>query len=107
MPSLEQYADKYETIRMERRDGVLQMTFHTDGGSFKWGEVPHRELGYAFTDVGSDPDNKVIIMTGTGENFLAGWTSETVPWRTPPPGRTRPSATPPSGTRPIGKANAY
>ena len=86
MASFEQYADKYETIRMERRHGVLQMTFHTDGGSFKWGEVPHRELGYAFTDVGSDPDTKVIIMTGTGENFLAGRVTEPGSWRTPPPG---------------------
>ena len=86
MKSFQEYADKYETIRMERRDGILQMTFHTDGRSFKWGEVAHRELGYAFTDVGSDTDNKVIIMTGTGENFLAGWVGETAPWRTPPPG---------------------
>ena len=23
------YATKYQTIRMERRDGILQMTFHT------------------------------------------------------------------------------
>jgi hypothetical protein len=26
------YATKYQTIRRERRDGILQMTFHTDGG---------------------------------------------------------------------------
>ena len=89
MKSFEEYVDKYENIRMERRDGILQVTFHTDGGSFKWGEVPHRELGYAFTDIGSDPENKVVIMTGTGENFLAGWVSTVAPWKTPPAGSTK------------------
>ena len=28
MATFEQYANKYQTIRMERRDGILQMTFH-------------------------------------------------------------------------------
>ena len=69
MASFEEYANKYENIRMERRDGILQITFHTDGGILKWGEAPHREFGYAFTDIGSDPDNKVIIMTGTGDVY--------------------------------------
>jgi hypothetical protein len=31
MATLADYAEKYQTIRMERRDGILQMTFHTDG----------------------------------------------------------------------------
>ena len=34
---------------------------------------PTGDLGYAFTDIGSDPDNKVVIMTGAGEDFCAGW----------------------------------
>ena len=71
MASFGEYANKYENIRMERRDGILQITFHTDGGSLKWGEAPHREFGYAFTDIGSDSDNKVIIMTGTGDVYCA------------------------------------
>jgi len=32
MASFEQYANKYQTARMERRNGILQMTLHTDGG---------------------------------------------------------------------------
>ena len=88
MKSFEEYAHKYENIRMERRDGIIQVTFHTDGGEFKWGEVPHRELGYAFTDIGSDPDNKVVIMTGTGETFLVGWVGTEAPWKTSPAGST-------------------
>ena len=69
MASLEQYAEKYATVRMERRDGILQMTLHTGGDSLQWGEAPHRELPQAFADVGSDPENAVVILTGTGAAF--------------------------------------
>jgi enoyl-CoA hydratase/carnithine racemase len=69
MARLEDYATKYQTVRMERRNGILQMTFHTDEGSLRWGLLPHREFPAAFADVGSDPENKLIIMTGTGEEF--------------------------------------
>ena len=63
------YATKYQTIRMERRDGILQMTFHTDGGPLQWGLLPHGEFPQAFRDVGADPENKVVILTGTGDVF--------------------------------------
>lgn len=69
MAVLAEYANKYQTIRMERRDGILQMTFHTNGGPLQWGSLPHGEFSQAFRDVGSDPENKIIIMTGTGEAF--------------------------------------
>jgi hypothetical protein len=42
MARLADYAEKYQTIRMERRNGILQMTFHTDGHTLQWGELPHR-----------------------------------------------------------------
>ena len=52
MAKLEEYANKYENIRMERRDGILQVTLHTNGGTLKWGIEPHRDLGHAFEDIG-------------------------------------------------------
>ena len=69
MASLDEYADKYQNIRMERRDGILQMTFHTNGGALQWGGGPHSEFPRAFADVGSDPENRIVIMTGTGDAF--------------------------------------
>ncbi|HEU4367362.1 MAG TPA: hypothetical protein VFV05_03925 [Methylomirabilota bacterium] len=69
MARFEDYATKYQTVRMERRDGILQMTFHTDGGPLQWGLLPHGEFPQAFRDVGSDPENKVVILTGTGETY--------------------------------------
>jgi enoyl-CoA hydratase/carnithine racemase len=82
--SLEQYADNYRHIRMERRDGILQMTFHTDGGPLQWGGGPHEEFPRAFADVGSDPGNRVVIITGTGDAFSGPQgTAAGAPKRTP------------------------
>ncbi|TMA56480.1 MAG: enoyl-CoA hydratase/isomerase family protein [Deltaproteobacteria bacterium] len=71
MARLEEYATKYQDIRMQRRNGILEVTFHTKGGPLQWNESAHREFGYAFTDIGADPDNKVVILTGTGDAFCA------------------------------------
>ena len=73
MAKLEEYADKYEFLRMERRDGILQVTFHLEGRSLEWTSVVQRELGNAFADIGSDADTKVVILTGTGDAFCDKW----------------------------------
>ena len=44
MSSFEEYAQKYQTARMERRNGILQVTLHTEGQSLRWGFLPHGEL---------------------------------------------------------------
>ena len=82
MATLDEYANKYETVKFERRDGILQVTFHSHGGSLKWGGPAHREFGYAFADIGSDPENRVVILTGTGDDYCAEFEG-TRPRRTP------------------------
>jgi len=69
MAALSEYANKYACMKMERRDGVLQVTLHSDGGSLKWGLGPHKELPLAFYDIANDHETKVVILTGTGEEF--------------------------------------
>jgi enoyl-CoA hydratase/carnithine racemase len=66
-----EYATKYQTIKMQRRNGILEVTLHNNGGALLWNESVHRELPYACTDIGADPDNKVVILTGTGDAFCA------------------------------------
>lgn len=67
----EDYANKYGTIKMERRDGILQMTLHTNNTELKWGMQPHEELSYAFNDIARDHENRCVIITGTGNAFCA------------------------------------
>jgi enoyl-CoA hydratase/carnithine racemase len=71
MIKLDDYQKKYSHIRMERQDGILQITFHTEGGVLKWSGPSHEQLGYAFADIARDHENKVVIMTGTGDAFCA------------------------------------
>ena len=66
---LEECSQKYQTVRMERRDGILQITLHTGGGTLQWSMVPHHEMPEAFHDIASDPENRVVIMTGAGDAF--------------------------------------
>lgn len=65
------YRARYQTMRMERHDGILQLTFHTDGGPLQWGHIggAHAEFAEAFANIAGDSGNKIIIMTGTGDMF--------------------------------------
>jgi enoyl-CoA hydratase/carnithine racemase len=69
MSSFEDYANKYKSAQMERRDGILQMTLHTERQSLRWGFLPHGELPETFHDIGSDRENRVVILPGTGAEF--------------------------------------
>jgi enoyl-CoA hydratase/carnithine racemase len=74
MSSFADYSGRYRTIAMERRDGILQVRLHTDGGPARWGVTEdhlHAELGRAFGEIAQDTDNKVVIVTGTGDSFCA------------------------------------
>jgi len=65
----EDYCDKYESIRMRREDGILEMTLGTDGGPLVLGRLPRAEREEAFLNIGRDRENQVVILTGTGERF--------------------------------------
>ena len=71
---LSDYAAKYHGINFTRdAAGVLEMTIHTRGGVALWGtslKSLHTELGHAFLDVARDPENRVVIFTGTGDAFI-------------------------------------
>ena len=83
MRNFDEYSQAYEHVRMRREDGILELTLHTDGGSLHWGSSPHTELGHCFAEVGCDPSNRIIILTGTGDEFIArldrSWVREMTP----------------------------
>jgi enoyl-CoA hydratase/carnithine racemase len=71
---LADYASRYDNIRLVREGGVLEVTLHTRGGEALWGASErslHNELGRAFADIARDPENKVMVLTGTGSSFIA------------------------------------
>lgn len=75
MTQFNSYRDRFRNIALERdADGVLLVRLHTRGGSFKWGakddESVHAQLGDAFYQIARDTENKVMILTGTGDEFL-------------------------------------
>ena len=73
------YAEKYGSIAFSRENGVLEMALHTRGGSPLWGTTTkslHAELPNAFLDVSRDTENKVVIITGTGDNFITNFDME-------------------------------
>lgn len=70
-PTFDQYRNKYPHVAMERRDGILELTLNTDGDSLEWSFEVHHELGYCWQEIGSDPDNKLIVLTGAGDSFIA------------------------------------
>jgi enoyl-CoA hydratase/carnithine racemase len=69
MTSFADYRDAYESLVLEREDGILLVRVHTGGGPLKWGGTVHRELPDAFYAIGADPENQVVILTGTGDVF--------------------------------------
>lgn len=65
------YFTKYQNLHMERTPtGVLTLRFHTDGGPITFTGTTHHDLPKAMAEIGDDRDNKVLIITGTGETFM-------------------------------------
>lgn len=68
------YKDSYANYRFELTDdGILYMECHTNGGSLIWDWQAHDQMSDAFADIAGDREIKVLIHTGTGENYNANW----------------------------------
>ena len=69
-----EYHDRYANYRLELSDdGILLMQCHTNGGSLVWDWRAHDQMSDAFADIAGDREIKVLIHTGTGENYNANW----------------------------------
>lgn len=65
------YFNEYENLAMERTEsGILTMRLHTDGGPIVFTGQVHHDLPRALAQIGDDRDNRVVILTGTGEVFM-------------------------------------
>nr|MDT0664583.1 hypothetical protein [Micromonospora sp. DSM 115978] len=69
-----EYENRYANYRFELSDdGILLIQCHTNGGSLVWDWKSHDDMADAFADVAGDREIKVLIHTGTGENYNADW----------------------------------
>jgi len=73
-PRFEDYREKYATyFKLERRNGILQVQMHTAGGPVMYGLPIHNAWSQLWLDIGNDPDNEVLIFSGTGDKWIAGF----------------------------------
>jgi len=71
MSHLDTYLDSFPNARLTRsKSGVLEVVLHTDGGSLIFDEHTHEQFVELFHAIGSDLDNRVVILTGSGTAFM-------------------------------------
>jgi enoyl-CoA hydratase/carnithine racemase len=71
-PRFADYSERFkEFFKMQRRDdGVLLVEAHTVGGPIQLSVQNHRALGQMLKTIGADPENELLILTGSGDEFM-------------------------------------
>jgi enoyl-CoA hydratase/carnithine racemase len=65
------YQDSYSNARLTRsKSGVLEVILHTGGGTLVFNGHTHEQFVELFHAIGSDPENRVVILTGSGQAFM-------------------------------------
>jgi enoyl-CoA hydratase/carnithine racemase len=71
MSRFEAYRNSFPNARLARsKTGVLEVVFHTDDHTLVFNGHTHEQFVDLFHAVGSDPDNRVVILTGSGNAFM-------------------------------------
>jgi enoyl-CoA hydratase/carnithine racemase len=71
MSRFDSYRYAFPNARLTRsKTGVLEVALHTDGGTFMFNGHTHEQFVDLFAAIGSDPDNRVVILTGAGDAFM-------------------------------------
>jgi enoyl-CoA hydratase/carnithine racemase len=70
MTDLADYQGAYSRARLRREDGILEVALGASPSeSLVWDEAAHRELPELFAAIAGDTQNRVMILTGTGNDF--------------------------------------
>src|SRR5580704_4862768 len=71
-PKFDEYQERFKDFyKMERRaDGVILVQAHTKGGPIQLSVENHRSVGQMFKTLGADPENEILIFTGSGGEFM-------------------------------------
>jgi len=71
-PKFEEYKERFKDFyKLERReDGVILVQAHTNGGPIQLSVENHRSLGQLLKTIGANPENELMILTGSGDAFM-------------------------------------
>jgi enoyl-CoA hydratase/carnithine racemase len=71
------YSNSFPNARLTRsKTGVLEVAFHSDGGTLVFNGHTHEQFVDLFHAIGSDRDNRVVILTGSGNAFMESITPD-------------------------------
>ncbi len=71
MSRFDAYRDGFPNARLTRsKAGVLEVVLHTDGSTLIFNGHTHEQFVDLFHAIGSDPENRVVILTGSGDAFM-------------------------------------
>jgi enoyl-CoA hydratase/carnithine racemase len=71
MSRFDAYRNSFPNARLARsKTGVLEVALHTDDHTLVFNGHTHEQFVDLFHAVGSDPDNRVVILTGNGKAFM-------------------------------------
>jgi len=84
MSRFDAYRDGFPNARLNRsKSGVLEVALHTNGDTLVFNGHTHEQFVDLFHAIGSDPDNRVVILTGSGDAFMETITPEGFDFFTP------------------------
>ncbi len=84
MSRFETYRKNFPNARLTRSaTGVLEIALHTDGEKLLFNGHTHEQFVDLFHQVGEDPDNRVVILTGSGDAFMDAISPEGFDFFTP------------------------
>ena len=67
------YFTTYRSLKLSRdAQGVLVVEFHTKGGPLTFTAQDHTDFVDAFYRIAQDRENKIVILTGAGGEFIPG-----------------------------------
>lgn len=71
-PEFDEYKETFKDFfKLTRReDGVILAEAHTNGGPIQLSVQNHRALGQMLKVIGADPKNELLILTGSGDEFM-------------------------------------
>jgi len=84
MKRFDAYRDSFPNARLTRsQTGVLEVALHTEGGILVFNGHAHEQFVDLFHAIASDPDNRVVILTGSGAAFMESISPEGFDFFTP------------------------